>query len=113
MQPGSAAPRYWKFDASSRGGLAVQLWLSLRPAWDKTQSPATGLRQLRADVSPGWMLDAGLAREGRKISSSWSKKMLWELVFVDWRVGWVRVGVGEVEGWEVEGRWRAGKGELG
>ena len=39
--------------------------------------------------------------------------MLLELVFVDWRVGWVRVGVGEVEGWEVEGRWSVGKGELG
>jgi hypothetical protein len=36
-------------------------------------------------------LDAGLAREGREISSSWGKKMLWELVFVDWKVGWVRV----------------------
>jgi hypothetical protein len=36
-------------------------------------------------------LDAGLAREGRKISSSWSKKMLWELE----RLPFISVGTGE------------------
>jgi hypothetical protein len=32
-----------------------------------------------------------VALEGRIISSSLVKKILWELAFADWEFGWVRV----------------------
>ena len=73
MQPGSAAPRYWKFDASSRGELAVQLWLSLR-----SRVGVIPKVQLPGDINVKSMIITGLyarlTREEREISSSWGRR---------------------------------------
>ena len=122
MQPGSAAPKYWKFDASSRGGLAVQLWLSLRSRLGlkpKVQVPDHDSTKLTS--SPGWVLDlrgkdgkfplrlgedavgAGVRQLGNRVVRSqgvgkdgkWGEWMIGKR-YVGWKVGWS--GSGSKEG---------------